>query len=239
MRARRVLLYHGITDRDGFLRQADLFSQLPSAPASGILKAPAPCVAITFDDGWADLLWAFPELKKRGLAATLFLTTILPELREAGSWEGFVRERFPRLSAKGPLVPLSWDELRDLLGQGLEIGSHTHTHARFGPGPGEELKLSRELIKEKLGIDARTFAYPYGRRRDIDLSAKELLPASGYEMAFIGHGWAIPDNCDPLLVPRHPVKDSWPVARLRNILSGKMDLREKLSWWAQGFIPPG
>jgi peptidoglycan/xylan/chitin deacetylase (PgdA/CDA1 family) len=239
MKARRVLLYHGITDRDGFLRHADLLSQFPSAPASGILEATAPRVAISFDDGWADLLWAFPELKKRRLTATLFLTTILPELREAGSWESFVREKFPRLSEKGPPVPLSWDELRDLLGQGLEIGSHTHTHARFGPGAGEELKLSKELIKEKLGIETRLFAYPYGRRRDIDLGARNLLPACGYEMAFIGHGWSIPENCDPLLVPRHPVKDSWPVVRLRDILSGKKDLREKLSWWVQGLIRPG
>lgn len=239
MKGRRVLLYHGITDRDGFLRQADILAQLPSALASRILKAPSPCVSLTFDDGWVDLLWAFPELKERGLSATLFLTTTLPELREAGSWETFVRERFHRLAQKGPLVPLSWHELRDLVGQGLEIGSHSHTHARFGPGAGEELRISKGLIKENLGIDTRMFAYPYGRRRDIDLSAKEILPACGYNMAFIGHGWSVPENCDPLIVPRHPVKDSWPVARLVDILSGKTDLKEKLSWWVQGLIPLG
>lgn len=239
MRGKRVLLYHSITDRDGFLRQADLLSGFPSVPASEILRAKAPCVAITFDDGWTDLLWALPELKDRGLSATLFLTTALPELREAGSWDGFVRERFPRLVQKGPLVPLSWDELRDLARDGLEIGSHGHNHARFGPGTREELVLSRELIREKLGSDARIFAYPYGRRKDISLSARELLPSSGYSLAFIGHGWAVPDDCDPLLVPRHPVKDSWPLARLSNVLSGKTDLREKLSWWLQGLIYRG
>lgn len=236
MKGKRVLLYHSITNRDGFLRQVDLLSQFPSVPASGTLNSKAPCISITFDDGWTDLLWAFRELKMRGLAATLFLTTVLPELREAGSWEDFVRESFPRLSRKGPLVPLSWDELRDLAREGLEIGSHGHTHMRFGPGAGEELRVSRELIVEKIGIDTRIFAYPYGRRRDIDLLAKELLPASGYEMAFIGHGWAVPDDCDPFLIPRHPTKDFWPVARLESVLSGGMDIREKLSWRAQGLM---
>ncbi len=239
MKGRRVLLYHSIIDRDGFLRHLDVLSQFPSAPASGILNSQTPCVAITFDDGWADLLWAFYELKMRGLAATLFLTTTLPELMESGSWESFVREKFPRLSEKGPLVPLSWDELRDLVRDGLEIGSHGHTHIRFGNRAGEELRVSKELIRANLGTDARIFAYPYGRRRDIDLRAKGSLSASGYEMAFIGHGWAVPDDCDPLLVPRHPVKDSWPVARLADILSGKMDLRERLSWLVQGFIHSG
>jgi peptidoglycan/xylan/chitin deacetylase (PgdA/CDA1 family) len=236
MKGRRVLLYHSITDRRGFLLQADALSCFPSVPASEILKAGAPCIAITFDDGWTDLLWAFPELRKRGLSATLFLTTALPELRASGSWEGFIRERFPRLAQKAALAPLAWDELRDLVSEGLEIGSHTHTHARLGPGAGEELRASRELIRENLGVDTRIFAYPYGRRRDIDLSARGLLGSCGYDMAFIGHGWAIPDNCDPLLVPRHPVKESWPLARLLDTLSGKADLREKLSWWAQGLI---
>ncbi len=236
MKAKRVLLYHSVTDREGFLRQADLLSQFPSIPASGILNSKAPCISVTFDDGWEDLLWAFPELKTRGLAATLFLTTVLPELRKTGSWENFVRERFPRLSQKGPLVPLSWDELRDLARDGLEIGSHGHTHIRFGRGAGEELGFSRELIMEKLGINTRIFAYPYGRRRDIGLSAKGLIQAYGYEMGFIGHGWAIPDDCDPLLVPRHPVKDSWPPARLKGVLSGKTDAKERLSWWIQGVI---
>ncbi|MGB9589423.1 MAG: polysaccharide deacetylase family protein [candidate division WOR-3 bacterium] len=236
MKGRRVLLYHNITDRDGFLWHLDFLSRFPSAHASGILEAPSPRVAISFDDGWTDLLWVFPELKARGLTATLFLTTTLPELRESGSWESFVCERFPRLSQKGPLVPLSWNELRDLLKDGLEIGSHGHRHIRFGQEAGEELRISKELIKENLGVDARIFAYPYGRRRDIELGARNLLPACGYEMAFIGHGWSVPDNCDPLLVPRHPIKDSWPITRLENILLGKADARERLSWWVQGLV---
>ncbi|MEO0140775.1 MAG: polysaccharide deacetylase family protein [candidate division WOR-3 bacterium] len=204
--------------------------------ASEILRAEAPCVAITFDDGWSDLIWAFSELKARGLPATLFLTTVLPELRETGRWENFTRAKFPRLSETSFLVPLSWDELRELVKEGLEIGSHGYIHIRFASGAEEELRVSRKMIRERLSVETKIFAYPYGRRRDIELSAKGLLPASGYEMGFIGHGWAVPDDCDPLLIPRHPVKESWSPERFKGILAGKTDLKERMSWWVQGLI---
>ena len=73
----------------------------------GADELPAKPVIITFDDGWEDQFgYALPGLEKYHYSATFFVVTNF-----VGS-PGF----------------LSWSQLRRLLAEGMEIGSHSRSH---------------------------------------------------------------------------------------------------------------
>ena len=110
-----------------------------------------PAVVLTFDDGTADFCdVAVPALVERGLPVTLFVATAFIDEAQTFPEDG---------------VPASWAGLRDALATGLvTIGSHTHTHRLLdrvdGPTAADELDRSTGLLADRLGIDARHFAYP-------------------------------------------------------------------------------
>ena len=113
-------------------------------------KKPQPrhSVVITFDDGYADNYSnAFPVLKKYSVPATIF---VIP---------GWVNENKPDI--------MTWDQIRALVKSGLvEIGSHSYSHCVL-TGLEEnrilaELRESKMMLEEKLGINIRYFSYPCG-----------------------------------------------------------------------------
>ena len=109
-------------------------------------------VVITFDDGTPDVIEnALPILEKYRLPMTLYLATSFVE-EQRGFWDPADQ-------------PLSWSALSDALSTGLvTIGSHTHTHALLDRLPAaeiaDELDRSIDLIGDRLGVEARHFAYP-------------------------------------------------------------------------------
>jgi peptidoglycan/xylan/chitin deacetylase (PgdA/CDA1 family) len=110
-----------------------------------------PGVVLTFDDGtpdWAE--GAVAVLERHRVPATMYVAT------------GFVEDGRPLPDG---CPPISWAALADLAATGLvTIGSHTHSHALLDRLPpdevGGELDRSIELIGERLGVEARHFAYP-------------------------------------------------------------------------------
>ena len=63
---------------------------------------------------------------------------------------------------------LSWDDARDLLAAGIEIGAHTYSHpllAQMEPEEARwELRKSREDLKAYLGVEHPSFCFPGGSR---------------------------------------------------------------------------
>jgi peptidoglycan/xylan/chitin deacetylase (PgdA/CDA1 family) len=109
-------------------------------------------VVVTFDDGTADFAErAAPVFLRYGIPVVLYVATAFVEHQ----WS------FPHNG-----VPLSWAALRDLVATGLvTVGSHTHTHALLDRTDGSaaaELDQSIGLIEDRLGVEARHFAYPKG-----------------------------------------------------------------------------
>lgn len=100
--AERALLVAAIT-RSVFERQLDYVDRyyrvVPLADLLGQRHAPGGLVALTFDDGYADILWnALPALIARDMRATVFVSTEYLD-SAAGTWE----ERLARkIVAKGP-----------------------------------------------------------------------------------------------------------------------------------------
>jgi peptidoglycan/xylan/chitin deacetylase (PgdA/CDA1 family) len=109
-----------------------------------------PLVAVTFDDGTADLVErALPILVRHKVPATWYLAT------------SFIDEG----QSFGAADPLSWSAVRDACATGLvSIGSHTHTHRLLDRAPVadvvDELDRSIGSIGDNLGEAPTDFAYP-------------------------------------------------------------------------------
>jgi peptidoglycan/xylan/chitin deacetylase (PgdA/CDA1 family) len=156
------------TGVDDFRRHLDLLERvdarvLPLETAVARLQAgtlPERAVALTFDDGYASVVrTAWPLLKERGLAATLFVVTAALTGPLRFPWDA--AETDPE---RYGLIPAP--ELVDAVGQGLDIGSHTVTHPWLpGLEPAlleSELGESRARLEDLLGQPVRSIAYPTG-----------------------------------------------------------------------------
>lgn len=123
-------------------------------------------VLITFDDGRTSQLEAVRELNKRGMKATFFVM------------------------AGGTL--LNEGQIRGILAQGHELGSHTMNHTNLKEAP--EASLEEEVVDSKHRLEAtykapvRFLSWPFGAYRE---EAVELMKRSGYRGA-VGNGGAGP-----------------------------------------------
>jgi len=105
-------------------------------------------VSITFDDGWVTAYaWLVPELDKRGIRATHFVIS------------GYVDK--PGYTADY----IGTKRIRELLGNGHEVGSHTLQHEDMTTVSDASLNDNLELSKVALanfGTTIAGFAWPYG-----------------------------------------------------------------------------
>lgn len=170
-----ILMYHSISDAPGptniapgtFKRQMEVLAECGYQPVSlsafadwhaGRGELPPRPVVITFDDGFADFAdHAFPELKARGWTATVFLPT--GKMGGHEDWEG--------ADANPPRTLMSWKQVGELAGQGIDFGGHGVTHAdltRLAPDRLErEIRPPMEEIERRTGRAPVGFAPPYGR----------------------------------------------------------------------------
>ena len=127
-------------------------------------------VIITIDDGFkSTFTLAYPVLKKYNFPATLFIYTNFIE-KNNGS--------------------LTWEEIREMTKNNIEIGSHTLSHCNllkykknenyetYLARIRREIFLSKEILESKIGSKVKFFAYPYGVYSPI---IKNLVIQAGYE----------------------------------------------------------
>lgn len=144
-----------------------------------------PRVAITFDDGYADNYEvAFPLLQKHQLPATFYLTVGYVDRDPAV----FDRIRQLRRTTSDELTPLTWENAREMAAGGMEIGAHTYSHPQLSaitrPNLVREIRDSRSIIQDRLGLPVASFAYPFGKyRRDFTDRSVEVVREAGYSTA--------------------------------------------------------
>ncbi|MCC7011627.1 MAG: polysaccharide deacetylase family protein [Planctomycetes bacterium] len=152
-------------------------------------------LALTFDDGFENFAsQAWPLLRAAKLPVTLFVAS-----RRVGTdnaWGGSEAPGIPTL----PL--LDWAALRELVGQGLQIGSHSRSHPFLSRLSDEQLALelrgSAEDLERELGVRPRSFCYPYG---DLDARVVEAARRE-YALACTTELDLLRADCDKLRLPR-------------------------------------
>lgn len=124
---------------------------------------PGRSILLTFDDGYADFYtYAYPELIKHNLRATMFLAT------------GLV----------GNPDYLTWSEVGSMKGL-VTFADHTWSHKSLGKASEETIKYEIGTAKDQLNEHdlgpVTAFAYPYGSE---NIKIDKILGDMGIKMAF-------------------------------------------------------
>jgi peptidoglycan/xylan/chitin deacetylase (PgdA/CDA1 family) len=144
-------------------------SRFAVIPLERMLDAgiPADAVALTFDDGFANVgTVALPLLADHQMTATVFVVS--DHVGATNRWRGRADPGIPEL----PL--LGWTDLARATERGVTLGAHSRTHRSLrGLDRGaldDEMGGSADRISRETGRAPAAFAYPYG---DYDPTAVE------------------------------------------------------------------
>ncbi len=124
-------------------------------------------VALTFDDGYASFYEkAYPILKKYNYTATIFIITDMIDTPNH----------------------MTWTQLRKLMNEGVEVGSHSATHPYLSKLDSSSLQKqvegSKQKLEEMLNKKVTDFCYPYG---DFNDDVIESVRKAGYKSAVTVH----------------------------------------------------
>jgi peptidoglycan/xylan/chitin deacetylase (PgdA/CDA1 family) len=192
---------------------AEIFRMLHS-------KGPIPrrTIAITFDDSYRDNLFAARLLAEYHLPACFFVPTGFVDTDAVYEWDKSLA-RMPHLR---------WDDLREMVSLGHEIGSHSVTHPNMATISVEEARRelveSRKTLEDQLGCRVRWFAYPFGGNHNFRNDRLPLVYEAGYEGCVSGHGGFVYPHLNQSIVPREAVP------YFRSILNLELHLSGCLHW---------
>ncbi|MFI4914084.1 MAG: polysaccharide deacetylase family protein [Steroidobacterales bacterium] len=152
------------------------------------------CVALTFDDGYADnLLHAAPVLRRFGFGATCFVVSDC--IGTYNVWDAELLGTRKRL--------MNAAELAAWLAHGFEIGSHTRSHPRLHEldekRAFEEIAASRSALQALIDQEVEHFCYPFGECND---ALAALVQRAGYRTAVSCRRGRATAADDPYLLPR-------------------------------------
>ncbi len=113
-------------------------------------------ILVTFDDGYDNVLEnAAPVMDEVGGVATVFAIT--DYVGKKNSWDYFPEDK--------QIHHMPWEHLRELHDRGWEIGSHGCSHRRLinmdAQVIEDELRISKSIIEEKIGVEVTTFCPPF------------------------------------------------------------------------------
>ncbi|GCE13948.1 polysaccharide deacetylase family protein [Tengunoibacter tsumagoiensis] len=170
------------------------FNQLMNALYYGVALPSRPII-FTFDDGYVDAYTgAYPVLRAHGYSGMFYIIT-----GKVG-WQG----------------QASWDQLREMLANGMQMGSHTIHHVEIGKTyqnspeqAQQELEVSQLTMQKQLGMVIQHFCYPNGdpfKGSNVTLqrAITALLDAQGYTDATTDPGptGVLQKGADPFVLLR-------------------------------------
>ena len=171
-------------------------------------------VCLTFDDAFVDFKEiALPILSAWDAHATLFVP--VGKVGSASHWSQYA-----------PMRPLmNWDELETVLQAGVTLGSHGLDHLRLPNVCSEvlqaEVEESRDILRQRLGIEAQHFAYPYGASQQREQIAAQQ---AGYHSAVLFGGlWGNAPHTPRWALTREPMMATQSEKEFLAILHGRRD----------------
>jgi peptidoglycan/xylan/chitin deacetylase (PgdA/CDA1 family) len=154
----------------------------------------ARCVALTFDDGYADnVANAAPILAEYRFGATCFVVS--DRIGSYNTWDA------EQLGGRKSLMNEA--ELKTWVDAGFEVGSHTRTHPDLTTLSREEmmeeLVSSRQGLQSLIGAPIVTFCYPFGR---LNADSVWSVGRAGYQFAVTTRRGRASPYDDDLVLPR-------------------------------------
>ena len=191
-----------------------------TGPVPGTYPAPL-AVMITLDDGLKSHgEVAAPIFEKYGVKAVFFIPVEL-------------------IGQKGHM---DWEELKDLIRRGFEIGSHGWRHIPLTGLSEKELRQeferSKEILENKLGVPIKSFSIPRGF---FNGAMREIAHAAGYEFLFTSSFDTNAKGCDLFELKRMVVKKSTTDRQFSAMIEGNLGFRrtwEKMKENVRGNVPP-
>jgi peptidoglycan/xylan/chitin deacetylase (PgdA/CDA1 family) len=158
-------------------------------------------VVITFDDGYKDnLLNAVPILKKYNIPATFFITSGYINTDNTLSWD-------KKSVVKHPLM--TWDEVRELVRMGFDIGAHTVNHINLGEASldtaRKEITRCKSHIEMEIDKEINTFAFPFGKRNCIRDEVIKIIKEVGFDCCCSAYGGKVTKDTDLYNLYRIPM----------------------------------
>ncbi|MES2707924.1 MAG: polysaccharide deacetylase family protein [Verrucomicrobiota bacterium] len=174
---------------------------------------PDPSVVITMDDGWKSVYQlALPVLKEFGYPFTIFL------------YKNYVN---------GGGRALTTSEIRELMANGAEVGSHSVSHKvaaalrqekNRGPASYEafvrsEMQVSKQFLRDLTGTPVSTYAYPGGLNTELD---RKFGLEAGYEGLFTVNPGRVTWDTPSTSLPRYIIYGKDPKdANFRRAISSR------------------
>ncbi len=167
------------------------FTVLPLAEIVETLRQggdlPDNAVAITIDDAHASLYEnGWPRLKEAGFPFTLFVATETLDQNNSAY--------------------MSWDQIRELVAAGVQIGSQSVTHLHMADATDalnrKELAVSADRIEAETGVRPAYVAYPYG---EASTAVMQISRDIGYTAGFGQHSGVAHTSGDFFYLPRFPM----------------------------------
>lgn len=159
-------------------------------------------IGISIDDADRSFLeTAWPILKQNNIPVTLFVNT----------------------STINNKNYLNWDEIRLLITEGVEIGSHSHFHKHMPElSVGEiknEIETSNKIFLKELGSIPNLFAFPYGEASEEII---EIIKKYKFKVAFGQHSGVVNETSNLYYLPRFSLNEKYSdIERVRFTASTK------------------
>lgn len=239
----RIFYGHAMEPRDlpafranlRMLRDRFEFVSLSEAVAIGRSTDPPDgrFAAFTFDDGYIENNeYIAPTLRAFGATACVFVSTNFVGCdEEYRHW--FLKERALAFKERRPM---SWEDLRELAGEGFEVGAHTLDHYRLSELSEEEALQqalgSKAAIERETGCPCDFFSWPFGYPKDISPALVPQL-AGHFKAIFSGMRSRYTFSYDGKVFNRDHFEPGWPTPHVRFFATrpmhvGGVDIRGRI-----------
>ena len=148
-------------------------------------------IGISIDDAdksFYEVGW--PKFKEMGFPVTLFVNT------------STIHENNKNY--------LNWDQIRELVNEGVSIGAHSHSHYHMADLPIEEvineIEISNNIFLKELGSIPPLFAFPYGEANEEIIN---LLKEYKFKVAFGQHSGVINETSNLYYLPRFSLNERY------------------------------
>jgi len=152
---------------------------------------PENTIGISIDDAdksFYEVGW--PKFKEMGFPVTLFVNT------------STIHENNKNY--------LNWDQIRELVNEGVSIGAHSHSHYHMADLSIEEVRdeieISNNIFLKELGSIPPLFAFPYGEANEEIIN---LLKEYKYKVAFGQHSGVINETSNLYYLPRFSLNERY------------------------------